>query len=293
MRCYLCGSDSKRVFNRVDSFGFPLIYYQCDQCGLVYQLLEESQAADPEFYSETYRKIYQDHVEPTAKDIYVQEKRAPFLIQWIKNYLPHPPKRVLDIGASTGILLEAFRNAFQCEVVGVEPGDAYRAYAEGKGIRMAPALDDLIGEHPGQFDLVSMIHVIEHLPDPVGTLKLIRENLLTSNGLILVEAPNFYAHDSYELAHLTCFTPHTLVEVLRQAGFRVQSLRRHGSPRSTLLNLYVTAVAQPAGDSPLLPPIRPDRLVPQRRQVGLLYRRFVQRLFPHKAWLPLPGEKIG
>lgn len=292
MKCHLCGSEKHWVFSRVESFGFPLVYYQCEQCGLVFQSLEESEAADPEFYAETYRKIYQDHVDPTAKDLYVQGKRAPYLVRLSKNCFKHPPARVLDVGASTGILLETFRSAFGCEVVGVEPGDAYRAYAKRKGIRMVPTLDDLMSERPDKFDLISAIHVIEHLPDPIGTLLSIRQNLLSADGLLMVEVPNLYAHDCYELAHLTCFTPHTLVEVLMQAGFQLLTLRRHGSPRSRLMNLYLTAVAKPKADLTSSLPIRPDKLVLQKRQIGMLYRRFAQKLFPHKAWLPLPGEKI-
>jgi len=292
MKCQLCGSESHNVFSKVESFGFPLVYYQCEQCGLVYQSLEESQAADPEFYAATYRKIYQDHEHPTAKDLYVQGKRAPYLVQLSNKYFAHPPERILDVGASTGILLETFQKTFNSEVVGIEPGDAYRAYADRKGIRMFPTMEDLMNEQPGHFDLVSAIHVIEHLPDPIASLRMIRENFLSDDGLLMVEVPNLYAHDCYELAHLTCFTPHTLVEVLNQAGFQLLTLRRHGSPRSRLMNLYLTALAKPQSDPSRLPSIRSDRFVLFKRQVGLLYRRFAQKLFPHKAWLPLPGEKI-
>ena len=291
MACLLCGSEQKKLFDRAESFGYPLVFYQCEHCGLVFQSQEESQAADPEFYATTYRKIYQANEEPTAKDLWVQGQRSQHLIDSIRKSGANGVANMLDIGASAGVLLQAFQQAFSCAVTGVEPGEAYRAFAEQKGIRMFPSVDDLIASEPERFDLVSMSHVLEHLPDPVGMLRLIREKLLTENGLLLLEVPNFYAHDSYELAHLACYTPHTLTEALRLAGFQVVQLERHGIPRSDLLNLYLTILARPA----LIPSdpasARPEKNVRQKRNIAMLYRRIAQRLFPHRAWLALPEEK--
>jgi len=301
IRCFLCGSEQYDEFNRLESFGYPLVYYQCDHCGLIFQSAEANQAVDTDFYSETYRQIYQASTEPTAKDLWVQENRALALVSLLRTLKIQPRERILDIGASTGLLLETFRETILAaagpgtmdtlnggEVVGVEPGDAYRAHAEGRGLKMYPSVDQLIESYPHKFDLISMIHVLEHLPDPVGMLKRIRENLLKDHGVLLLEVPNFYAHDSYELAHLACYTPHTLQQVLRQAGYHVFFFQRHGFPRSSFLNLYLTLLAQPLPADAPLTPVKRDRMVRCKRRAGFLYRRGVEKLFPDKAWLPLP-----
>jgi 2-polyprenyl-3-methyl-5-hydroxy-6-metoxy-1,4-benzoquinol methylase len=272
----------------VDSFGFPLTYFQCDTCGLISQSPEANQTTDPQFYTQSYRQIYQSSVDPTLKDLWVQERRALTLVSLLNTLRVDAPQRILDIGASTGLLLNTFREAFGSDVMGVEPGDAYRAHAEKQDIPMFASIEALIETNPAKFDLISMIHVLEHLPDPLGVLRMIRTELLKQSGILLLEVPNFYAHDSYELAHLACYTPHTLQQVLRQAGYHVFFFQRHGFPRSSLLNLYLTLMAQPLpGDVPL-PPIKPDRMVRYKREVGLLYRRGVEKIFPDKAWLPLP-----
>jgi 2-polyprenyl-3-methyl-5-hydroxy-6-metoxy-1,4-benzoquinol methylase len=291
MTCLLCGSADQQIFARVESFGFPLVYYACGRCGLVSQSQEESQAADPEFYAKTYRKIYQASEEPTPKDLWVQSQRAAHLIGVVRSAGVSQLNSMLDIGASAGVLLESFREAFDCRVTGVEPGESYRVVAESKGIRMVPRLEDLLDSNPARFDLVSLSHVLEHLPDPVGTLRTIREQLLTEDGLLLIEVPNFYAHDSYELAHLACYTPHTLQEVVRQSGFEIIALKRHGVPRSAILNLYLTVLAKPANDSVESRIIKPERNVALKRKIGMLYRRLIQKLFPHRAWLSLPDGK--
>ncbi len=289
--CLLCGSQRNKVFAHVSSFGFPLVYYQCDDCGMIYQLPQASQAADPDFYAETYRKIYQATDEPTPKDLWVQEHRASSLVKILQTVLDEPPARVLDIGASTGILLHFFQKAFDSAVIGVEPGEAYRRHAQNRGITMYAALNELLVSNPTRFDLISLIHVLEHLPDPANTLTTIRRELLQEGGVLLLEVPNFYAHDSYELAHLACYTPHSLQNILRQAGYHVFFFHRHGFPRSSLLNLYLTLMAQPLPDDVIQPAIVPDRMVRLKRRAGMSYRRVIQKLFPHRAWLPLPDER--
>jgi 2-polyprenyl-3-methyl-5-hydroxy-6-metoxy-1,4-benzoquinol methylase len=288
MHCYLCGSNKCEEFERVDSFGFPLIYFQCDSCGLIFQLPEANQATDPQFYAQTYRQIYQASVDPTPKDLWVQERRALTLVNLLQTLRVDASQRILDIGASTGLLLKTFRETFGGEVMGVEPGNAYRTHAEKGEIPMFASIEALIETNPPKFTLVSMIHVLEHLPDPLGVLRMIRSELLKESGILLLEVPNFYAHDSYELAHLACYTSHTLQQVLRQAGYHVFFFQRHGFPRSSWLNLYLTLMAQPLPDDVPLPPVKPDRMVRFKREVGLLYRRGVEKIFPNQAWLPLP-----
>ena len=291
MECVLCQSSTNKVFARVTSFDIPLVYYQCANCGLVFQSSEESKAADPAFYAETYRDIYQFSAEPTQKDLWVQEQRARHLVAFLTSQRMSAPNRALDIGASAGVLLADYRSAFDCDVTGVEPGDAYRAYAEAKGMRMLPSIEALQSANPQKFDLVSLIHVLEHLVHPVETLGTIRKELLADDGCLLLEVPNFYAHDSYELAHLVCYTPHTLGQVVQQAGYRVLQVKAHGVPRSSLLNLYLTVLAVPLPQGQTPPALKPDRHVHQKRQLGFIYRRIAQKIAPHQAWLPLPDQE--
>ncbi len=288
MNCLLCGENNNHEFARVNSFGYPLIYYQCDVCGLIFQPPGTSEAADPQFYTETYRKIYQSNPEPTPKDLWVQEKRALTLLSFLKAVGSETPQRVLDIGASTGVLLKAFQYAYGSEVLGVEPSDAYREYAKRQGIRMVSSVEELIRSKPEKFNLISIIHVLEHLPNPVEVLRSIRQELLKENGILLVEVPNFYAHESYELAHLACYTPHTLQQVLRQAGYHVFFFQRHGFPRSDVLNLYLTLMAQPLSADATIPSLTKDSLVKIKRETSQFYRRAVERIFPKRAWEPLP-----
>jgi hypothetical protein len=131
--------------------------------------------------------------------------------------------------------------------------------------------------------------VLEHFEDPLGSLRQIREKLLSPQGWLLLEVPNFYAHNSYELAHLSCFTPASLKEMLRKAGYRVVSLRKHGYPRSKLFPLFLNVLAVPLENPPEPMETRVERCVPIRRKLAMLWRKILSRLLPKSAWLPLEG----
>ena len=290
LRCPLCGKSEARVISEMDSFGFKVRYYLCKTCGFVYQNPGESAAADPVFYQETYRQLYQATEEPTAKDLRQQRLRAEYQLELLQSHGVCRLARALDIGASSGTLLQTIHEAYGAETVGVEPGNAYRKLAEAKGFKLYPSLELLKAGDTECFDMVSMMHVLEHLEDPLGTLREIRLDLLADNGFLLVEVPNFYAHESYELAHLSCFTEHTLSEMLKQAGYKSMHTRKHGYPRSETLDLYLTVLARPDSQPEEIPAVTPEHNVAFNRTLGTLKRNVLTKLMPGKTWLPLEDQ---
>ena len=187
-----------------------------------------------------------------------------------------------------GLLLQAIKSGYQCEAVGIEPGQAYREASQKAGLQVYSHLEDLFHDDESCFDLISLIHVLEHLPDPVATLTQLRKEWLSQGGWLLLEVPNLYCHDSFEVAHLVSFSQHTLTQTLHRAGFRVLVASKHGQPRSRLLPLYITVLAQPVAESELAAgaAVIPERGVRLKRSLGLAGRRVVERLLPKLAWLP-------
>ena len=287
LHCPLCGKSKAKILSEMDSFGFRVRYYLCQTCGFVFQNFKESAAADPAFYEEPYRQLYQATEEPTAKDLRQQRLRAEYQLDLLQKHGVCRLWRALDIGASSGTLMQTIHEAYGAEMIGVEPGNAYRKLAEEKGFKLYPSLEQLRGSETGKFDLVTMMHVLEHLEDPLGTLNEIRTHLLEDRGFLLVEVPNFYAHDSYELAHLSCFTEHTLSEMLKQAGYKIMHMRKHGYPRSETLDLYLTVLARPENEPEENVAIIPERFVALKRSLSTLKRHLLTRIMPGKTWLPL------
>jgi 2-polyprenyl-3-methyl-5-hydroxy-6-metoxy-1,4-benzoquinol methylase len=237
------------------------------------------------FYASSYRIQRQETEDPIEKDLLMQQARADNTLTLVADDLALV-RRHLDIGSSSGALLRAFKAQYGCTGIGIEPGGAYRDYSRAQGDQVFHSQEAVVeaGEQP--FSLISMMHVLEHLPDPIAVLKQLRTDLLTPDGYLLLEVPNLYEHASFELAHLYAFSAKTLREVLRQAGYHVHWLKAHGSFRSPILKLYLTALAVPGAKS------RPPRKryipgaagVSLRRWLGTRKRDFFTRYWPDWTW---------
>jgi len=282
--CPLCASENSHSFDRREFRGYLVLNSICQECGLVFQSPRMTETESAAFYAEEYRLLNEGSVDPTARNIAAQKARAEALLAFTRA-LVDKVSRHLDVGCSMGILLQRFVEKFHDRPVGIEPGEAHRARAIHAGLAVYASLEDLEKAGAGTFDLISMSHVLEHLPDPVGYLMHLREALLDSRGWLLLEVPNLYAHDSFEVAHLVSFSAHTLSQTLEKAGFDVIKLERHGRPRSTLLPLYITLLARPQTAFSGSMVVQPERQVALRRQVGMLRRRILEKLMPKRAWL--------
>jgi hypothetical protein len=286
--CPLCGAGESDLFDRRFFHNEPVTNRICKKCGFVFQSPRMSQERLDQFYIREYRQLYQGDAGPVQKDLAAQSARATNLLAFLRSHGVTRLSRHLDIGASAGLLLQAIRSGYRCESVGVEPGLAYRESGQKAGLKVYPRLEDLHREGERCFDLVSLVHVLEHMPDPVGVLAYLRQDWLVAGGWLLVEVPDLYCHDCFEVAHLASFSQHTLTQVLRKAGYRRLVVHKHGQPRSRLLPLYITMLAQPMSEGELAGRlgVEPEPAVRLKRRWGLARRRVIERLLPNLAWLP-------
>jgi 2-polyprenyl-3-methyl-5-hydroxy-6-metoxy-1,4-benzoquinol methylase len=285
-KCPLCGLDAKSPFDQRQFRGTMVTNILCRGCGLVYQSPRMTAAESQEFYEEGYRRLYQGQESPISRDLAVQEARARLVLDFLGEQV-RPGGHILDIGCSAGILLTQLQTRYQAQVRGVEPGKMYREYARAAGLPVYHSLEALQQEECGRFDLISMMHVLEHLPDPLAYLLHLRERLLETEGLLLLEVPNLYAHDCFEVAHLVSYSPHTLSQLVEKAGYKNIKMRAHGLPRSRLIPLYLTILAQPSPVPLAGKPMRKEAWVKQKRQLGLFQRKLKERFFPRHAWLEM------
>jgi 2-polyprenyl-3-methyl-5-hydroxy-6-metoxy-1,4-benzoquinol methylase len=285
-KCPLCQSGRSALFDRRDFHGREVENRLCLTCGLVYQSPRMTEAERQAFYMQEYRQLNEGSTAPTAHNLAVQSLRADELFRFARPVIQKLSSH-LDIGCSSGLLLERFKEAYHCKPTGIEPGEAHRARACEKGLQVFASLEELQGQTDGKFDLVSMSHVLEHMPDPVGYLVHLRQTLLDPNGWILLEVPNLYAHDSFEVAHLIAFSAHTFRETLRKSGFATVKFEEHGKPSSDLFPLFLTVLCRPDLNAGSTTAIRPEKWVATKRQMGMLNRYALERIFPKRAWLKI------
>lgn len=98
---------------------------------------------------------------------------------------------LLDIGAGTGdFLLTAKQNGW--ETIGVEPSEKAKGIAIGKGIKFSDSTQDLESH---SFDVITMWHVLEHIPNLEIQIKELKR-LVKPNGTIIIAVPNFKSYDA-------------------------------------------------------------------------------------------------
>jgi 2-polyprenyl-3-methyl-5-hydroxy-6-metoxy-1,4-benzoquinol methylase len=107
------------------------------------------------------------------------------------NSLQPNKGRILDIGAGTGDFLLVAKKAGWI-TIGVEPSDRAKAIAINKGISFVEQTSELENH---SFDLISMWHVLEHVPDLENQIKELRR-LLKPSGTLIIAVPNFKSFDA-------------------------------------------------------------------------------------------------
>jgi len=158
--------------------------------------------------------------------------------------------RVLEVGCATGFMAEHLTRALGCRVTGVERDPDAARVAAGRCARLIVGdIEDpaLLARCAGEYDVVVVADVLEHLRDPAAVLQGLA-GFLGAGGRVLASIPNV-AHWSIrwrllvgrweyqergilDRTHLRFFTRRSALDLFRQAGLAVTWLHGvHGFPR--------------------------------------------------------------
>ncbi len=141
---------------------------------------------------------YYDRIAPRLRAVEQQNwhlrSRMSCVLATIDAYGPGPGGRVLDVGCGGGYLLEELaRRGYTGVGIDLSPESVAIARARLLERGAGDSLDARVGsayEPPqGPFDLVCLTDVLEHLEDPRGCLKALREQM-APGGLLVISTPN-------------------------------------------------------------------------------------------------------
>lgn len=226
--CPVCGSlITVHAWNASDlnwktAGSFP--YLRCKGCGSLFR------PVDSEIPAGAYPKGYGTYLNPTSVlirarcDSSANRRRTAFLES------VHKPGSVLDVGCGSGFFL-AYLCSRGWQVHGLESAEEHVAFA-----RNILGLSDIVQDtwppenHPSrQYDAVTMIHLIEHLQDPIQALMAAWYSL-SDGGVLLLETPNI---DSWPARlfgprwmgldaprHMVIFNQGSLLACLKRCGFK-------------------------------------------------------------------------
>ena len=131
-------------------------------------------------------------------------KRSLFekIYHWVKSYSlkkkvgiinSYQPQKghLLDIGAGTGDFLVTAKAA-GWQVTGIEPNKNAKKLAISKGVSFENTVESIENQ---QFDVITMWHVLEHVPDVEKQIKELKR-LLTPTGTLIIAVPNYKSFDA-------------------------------------------------------------------------------------------------
>jgi SAM-dependent methyltransferase len=191
---------------------------RCASCGLAFTF---PRPASLQRYYPSYYRQYTWSAQSLLKTVYSLRARA-----WARSR--STPGRALEIGCGDGWILDALRQR-GWTVVGNERTVPSTTFAS-KVNELPVFVGDLGTLKSAQFDLIIMVHVLEHMVDPVGTLRhCVR--LLREGGTLVVVVPNIESWQArwfgslwFELdvpRHLFHFSPRALSYAFSEAGLSV------------------------------------------------------------------------
>ena len=237
--CHICGFNDG-VDGRLETAGLGKVASDCTPCDATGRLgicthcgAIQKDTTDRDWRS-AVAKIYggydlyalvEDNTDQVIFDVAGEtEPRSKRLARLIDEQLSLPAVgRLLDVGCGSGAMLRGF-SAVHSEwaLYGFEP--SLEKY--GDRLSSLPGVAGLfegdIGCVVGTYDLISMVHVLEHIVDPCNTLSRLRELFVPSSHLF-IQVPDVRSNpfDLGVVDHCTHFTIESLERTLNAADFEV------------------------------------------------------------------------
>lgn len=170
---------------------------------------------------------------------------------------PEGWKRALDIGCGPGLFLEVLKD-FAREVEGLEPDPSLAAVAEARHRVHVQPFDQTF-RPVVTYDLITMLDVLEHLPEPVAALRHVGKLLDDAGSLVLTVPAHpllWTSHDELN-HHYRRYTRRALALELEEAGLRVTDARHffHWVVAPKVAQRALEAVREREPTPPRLPPV--------------------------------------
>jgi CMP-N,N'-diacetyllegionaminic acid synthase len=214
--CPTCGSNDSVLELEKDH----LRIVRCRACDLVY--------TNPTFDEAHYKSVYASQsYQDIVRDLGIKSheyrvsrfgtERVGMMSQFLRVPAGRAP-RFLDVGCSTGFVVEAAKTA-GWDAIGIDLNPSAIEYGRSRGLDLRTVALESADLAPGSFDAVGLFDVVEHVLDPGRTVNA-AVTLLAPGGILFLYVPNYdsasrllmgaNAHFIWPTHHLNYYTPSTI-----------------------------------------------------------------------------------
>lgn len=208
---------------------------------LVYDDVLDMYRTEPQPSLEELPKYYQseDYISHTNARRNVFEKlyhivRSHMLESKLKLVFKYCSKKgqLLDVGCGTGDFLKAAQNS-GWSVTGIEPNATARDLVRDKGVEVFD-VEALIDFEANTFNVITLWHVLEHLPNLDEHINRFK-TLLKPNGILIIAVPNFKSADAHHYKsawaaydvprHLWHFSKTAITKIFAKYMFHMEDIK--------------------------------------------------------------------
>ncbi|MFD2034400.1 methyltransferase domain-containing protein [Belliella marina] len=162
------------------------ILVQCNSCDVTWTYIGNPVNLEELYQDEVY-KVVDNRNSIFEKIIFWESEKIIEKTEMLSE--SKQPLKILDFGSGKGhFLYKCQQKGWDCH--GIETAKDRADFSREKyGVNVSDGFYEGGLVNGGNFDVIALLHVLEHLPDPKGLLKKLLQNLKT-NGILIIEVPN-------------------------------------------------------------------------------------------------------
>lgn len=238
LTCPLCSSKSIQEIDSIQDHSHSKEFFiisKCSECNLIFTTNPPLPDQAGKYYENKNYISHSDTSDGLVNKIYhlvrtfMLRKKRLSILNFSKG------RKILDYGSGTGYFLNEMQ-LHGWNVSGIEINQQARVYCKSKFNIETLAPQALLGlMENGQFDVISLWHVAEHIYDLNKTIEELNI-LLKPGGLLVIAVPNIESYDSrwYNKLwagldvprHLYHFSSKVMVKYISNFGYTCESIKR-------------------------------------------------------------------
>ena len=261
MKCLICGNAKN--FLTVHSYNEPDRYehwvgiedvnrswVRCMKCGFYMQIRNYELPTLEQIYKSGYRdeKFRFESIEEAFNRINAienNENESRYI--WLATNIKYDDnKNVLDIGSGIGVFPNILKRAGYNVTCVEENETSINFIYEQLGVKCFQGIDKVVGT----YDMVTVVHVFEHIEDVESFLMAIK-GVLRTGGKLFVEVPDDSEftyldknNDEFNSCHVSFYSMGSLYRVLESNGFTVIDMHLEKTKQRNLSRVMCLAINQ-------------------------------------------------